>query len=78
MQPYIATLLTARTQRVGVFNFGTDRVRVLEKIFRDGSGMDRVRVFASYIQSNRVLLGSENIDRVFFGYLSTSYLSHGT
>ena len=38
-----------RAQRVGVFNFGTDRVRVLEKIFRDGSGMDRVRVFASYI-----------------------------
>ena len=36
-------------QRVGVFNFGTDRVRVLEKIFRDGSGMDWVRVFASYI-----------------------------
>ena len=27
---------------------------------------------------NRVLSGSENIDRVFFGYLSTSYLSHGT
>ena len=39
----------SRAQRVGVFNFGTDRVRVLEKIFRDGSGMDRVRVFASYI-----------------------------
>ena len=27
---------------------------------------------------NRVLSGSENLDRVFFGYLSTSYLSHGT
>ena len=38
-----------RAQRVGVFNFGTDRVRVLEKMFLDGSGMDRVRVFASYI-----------------------------
>ena len=27
---------------------------------------------------NRVLSGSENLDRVFFGYLCTSYLSHGT
>ena len=27
---------------------------------------------------NRVLSGSENIDRVFFGYLLTSYLTHGT
>ena len=27
---------------------------------------------------NRVLSGSENLDRVFFGYLTTSYLSHGT
>ena len=40
---------TSRAQRVGVFNFGTDRVRVLEKIFRDGSGMDWVRVFSSCI-----------------------------
>ena len=27
---------------------------------------------------NRVLSGSENLDRVFFGYLCMSYLSHGT
>ena len=27
---------------------------------------------------NWVLSGSENLDQVFFGYLSTSYLSHGT
>ena len=27
---------------------------------------------------NRVLSGSENLDRVFFRYLCTSYLSHGT
>ena len=41
--------LKTRAQRVGVFNFGTDRVRVLEKIFRDGSGTDRVRVFSACI-----------------------------
>ena len=41
--------LCGRAQRVGVFNFGTDRVRVLEKIFRDGSGTDRVRVFSASI-----------------------------
>ena len=44
----ILRCIIARAQRVGVFNFGTDRVRVLEKIFRDGSGMDWVRVFSSY------------------------------
>ena len=27
---------------------------------------------------NRVFSGTENLDRVLFGYLSTSYLSHGT
>ena len=27
---------------------------------------------------NRVLSGSENLDWVFFGYLTSSYLSHGT
>ena len=41
--------LTARAQRVAVFNFGTNRVRVLEKIFRAGLGMDWVRVFSSCI-----------------------------
>ena len=34
--------LTIRVQRVGVFNFGTDRVRVLEKTLGSGSGTDRV------------------------------------
>ena len=49
-RPYSPVAETVgRAQRVGVFNFGMDRVRVLEKIFRDGSGMDWVRVFASYI-----------------------------
>ena len=36
----------SRVQRVGVFNFGTDRVRVLEKTSGSGSGTDRVRVLA--------------------------------
>ena len=40
---------TLAAVRVGFFYFGTDRVRVSEKIFRDGSGMDWVRVFSSYI-----------------------------
>ena len=35
-----------RDQRVAVFNFGTDRVRVLEKTSGSGSGTDRVRVLA--------------------------------
>ena len=38
----------ARVQRVGFFNFGTDRVRVLEKTSGSGSGMDRVRVLAPH------------------------------
>ena len=38
-----------RVQRVGVFNFGTDRVRVLEKTSGSGSGTDRVRVLPTYI-----------------------------
>ena len=28
--------------------------------------------------NNRVLSGSANLDRVFFGYFPTSYLFHGT
>ena len=40
---------TSRVQRVGVFNFGTDRVRVLETTSGSGSGMDRVRVLPTYI-----------------------------
>ena len=37
----------ARVQRVGVFNFGTDQVRVLEKT--SGSGTDWIRVLAQYM-----------------------------
>ena len=38
--------VTGRAQRVGVFNFGTDRVRVLDKTSGSGSGTVRVRVLA--------------------------------
>ena len=34
-------------------------------------------IFIIYL-INRVLSGSANLDRVFFGYFPTSYLSHGT
>ena len=34
-------------------------------------------IFIIYL-INRVLSGSANLDRVFFGYIPTSYLSHGT
>ena len=40
-----------RDQRVAVFNFGTDRVRVLEKTSGSGSGTDRVRVLAPHFLS---------------------------
>ena len=33
-------------------------------------------IFIIYL-INRVLSGSANLDRVFFGYFPTSYLSHG-
>ena len=61
-----------RDQRVAVFNFGTDRVRVLEKIFRDGSGMDRVQVFASYIQS----IGYYRVVKILIEYLSGISIRH--
>ena len=56
-------MLVGRAQRVGIFNFGTDQVRVLVKTL--GSG--RVAgIFAKQI-INRVFLGIENLDRVFSG-----------
>ena len=52
-----------RAQRVGIFNFGTDRVRVLVKTL----GLGRVSgIFAKQI-INRVFSGIENLDRVFSG-----------
>ena len=53
-----------RDQWEEVFNFGTDRVRVLEKTSGSGSGTDRVRVLALHFYQS-VLSGIENIYWVF-------------
>ena len=45
----------ARDHRVGVFNFGTDRVRVLEKTSGSGSGTDRVRVLALHFYHSGII-----------------------
>ena len=42
-------------QRVGVFNFGTDRVRVLEKNSGSGSGTDRVWVLALHFYQSDII-----------------------
>ena len=71
-----------RVQRVGVFNFRTDRVWVFEeeKIeFGYGSGWD----IGSAFFINRILSGIENLDRYFlvtfliklFSFGSTGFLS---
>ena len=55
--------LMGRAQRVGIFNFGTDRVRVLVKTL----GLGQVSgIFAKQI-INRVFSGIENIDWIFSG-----------
>ena len=46
---------TGRDQRVAVFNFGTDRVRVLEKTSGSGSGTDRVRVLALHFYQSGII-----------------------
>ena len=61
-------LLTGRVQRVGVFNFGTDRVRVLEKTL--GSAMDRVRVLAPHFLS----IGYYRVLKILIGYFSVTSL----
>ena len=57
-----------RVQRVGVFNFGTDRVRVLEKTSGSGSGMDRVRVLAPHFLS----IGYYRVLKILIGYFSVT------
>ena len=47
--------VSPRDQRVGVFNFGTDRVRVLEKTSGSGSGTDRVRVLALHFYQSGII-----------------------
>ena len=44
-----------RDQRVGVFNFGMDRVRVLEKTSGSGSGTDWVRVLALHFYQSGII-----------------------
>ena len=60
----------SRDQRVGVFNFGTDRVRVLEKTSGSGSGMDRVRVLAPYFLS----IGYYRVLKILIGYFLVTFL----
>ena len=50
-----------RGWRIGFFNFGLGRVRVLEKIVGSGSGSGISNIF----WINWVLSGIENLDRVF-------------
>ena len=59
-----------RVQRVGVFNFGTDRVRVLEKTSGSGSGMDRVRVLAL----NFLSIGYYRVLKILIGYFLDTFL----
>ena len=68
-----------RGWRVGFFNFGSGTDRVLEKIFRVGSGMDWVYTDICIIyRANRVLSGIEKLDRVFFGYFfQVTYFLYG-
>ena len=62
--------LACRVWRVGIFNFGTGMDQVLEKIFRDGSGTDWVRVLVSNIES----IGYYWVMKILIGYLSVSPL----
>ena len=59
-----------RDQRVAVFNFGTDRVRVLEKTSGSGSGIDRVRVLALHLLS----IGYYRVLKILIGYFSVTSL----
>ena len=45
----------SRVQRVGVFNFRTDRVRELEKTSGSGSGTDRVRVLVLHFYQSGII-----------------------
>ena len=50
-----STCIRGRDQRVEVFNFWTDRVRVLEKTSGSGSGTDRVRVLALHFYQSGII-----------------------
>ena len=70
-QSSLGSLSTQRTlsvplimaQRAGIFNFGTDRVRVLVKTLGSGSG---IRYICKKI-INRVFSGIGNLDWIFSG-----------
>ena len=72
-QSGISTVCVAcRVQRVGVFNFGSDRVRVLEKIIGSGRVWVWVRVLVSYIES----IGYYRVLKFLIGYFPIlSYLT---
>ena len=55
LDKHCRVMMLARDHRVGVFNFGTDRVRVLEKISGSGSGTDRVRVIALHFYHSGII-----------------------
>ena len=55
---------TVRGWRVGFFNFGSGRVRVLEKIIGSGRVWVRVRVLVSYIES----IGYYRVLKFLIGY----------
>ena len=56
--------IVIRGWRVGFFNFGSDRVRVLEKIIGSGRVWVRVRVLVSYIES----IGYYRVLKFLIGY----------
>ena len=68
----LCLFIVARGWRVGFFNFGSGRVRVLEKII--GSGRVRVRVLVTYIES----IGYHRVSKILIGYFPIlSYLTLG-
>jgi len=65
-------IVFVRGWRVGFFNFGSDRVRVLEKIIGSGRVWVRVRVLVSYIES----IGYYRVLKFLIGYFPIlSYLT---
>ena len=65
-----ASLYPTRDHRVGIFNFGTDRVRVLQKTSGLGSGTDRVRVLAPHF----LWIGYYRVLKILIGYFLVTSL----
>ena len=66
----------SRDHQVGVFNFRTDRVRVLKKTSGSGSGTDRVRVLALHFYHSGINGYRKSWE--FFGYIPDKVLSFGS